>query len=220
MDLQKLKALAEAATPGPWRWKLNESSKSVEIVGGRPTFDKTVMDFVRWGMGRAAPRFNDAVSEGKYNIMERVEKYGAVVPGREHHSDWFKDVAHPDASFMVATDPKTVLSMIASIEELERRLAERDAQAAPAVSADTRDAERYRAIKARHGYLLVTRMIGMDGYRSHLASQQIDEWADKVVAEVAAYRAAIAVPTPPAAPKEPATDADVDSGSEDAKELP
>jgi hypothetical protein len=41
-------------TPGPWRWEFNAERKSVDLVGGRPMFDLTVMDFARWGMGNAA----------------------------------------------------------------------------------------------------------------------------------------------------------------------
>lgn len=55
-------------TPGPWRWEVNLSGTSIRLMGGRPQFDKTVMDFVRWGMSRATPRFNAAIA--------RVEKQG------------------------------------------------------------------------------------------------------------------------------------------------
>ena len=112
IDLDKLEQVAAAASPGPWRWELNVKNKSVSLVGGKPTFDKTVMGFERWGMGRAAPNFNDAVASGEYNIMERVEKYGAAVPGREHHADWFKDVAHPDAQFIAQANPAVVLELV------------------------------------------------------------------------------------------------------------
>lgn len=91
-----------AHTPGPWRWELNEKSKNVALVGGRPRFDLTVMDFVRYGMGGAAPRFNDAVALGEFNVMERCEKFGVEVEGREHHADWFKDIRHPDARLIAA----------------------------------------------------------------------------------------------------------------------
>lgn len=89
-------------TPGPWRWELNEEFKSVALVGGKPRYDKTVMDFVRYGMGHAAPRFNDLIAGNQYNIMERCEKYGVTVQGREHHSRWFKDLSHPDARLIAA----------------------------------------------------------------------------------------------------------------------
>lgn len=130
-QLAALKAAAEAATPGPWRWELNESSKSIALAGGKPTFDKTVMDFARWGMGGAAPRFNDAVASGELNIMERAEKYGAEVPGREHHANWFKIIAHPDAAWIAAAHPSAILALIAEVEATRR------AQPAPTVQADS-----------------------------------------------------------------------------------
>jgi hypothetical protein len=118
MDIEKLKVLALEASAGPWQWELNRQNKSVWLTGGRPTFDKIVMDFARWGMGGAAPRFNDAVASGKYNIMERVDKYGVKVPGREHHANWFMGVAHPDAQWIAAANPAAVLELIAEVERL------------------------------------------------------------------------------------------------------
>lgn len=78
----KLRKLIANVTPGPWRWNMNKTSQSIQLEGGKPTFDKTVMDFVRWGMGRAAPRFNDEIDGNQFNIMERADRFGAVVPGR------------------------------------------------------------------------------------------------------------------------------------------
>lgn len=117
-QIEGLKKLAEAASPGAWRWEMNESSKSVALVGGRPAFDKTVMDFTRWGLNGAAPRFNDAVASGEYNIMERAEKYAAQVPGREHHANWFKTVTHPDAAFIAAANPAAIKELLSELTTL------------------------------------------------------------------------------------------------------
>jgi hypothetical protein len=87
-------------TPGPWRWVLNEKSRDVHLEGGDPAFDLIVVDFVRYGMGNAAPRFREDVD--RMNIMHRCEKFGAIVPKREHHADWFKDINHPDARLIAA----------------------------------------------------------------------------------------------------------------------
>lgn len=95
-------------TPGPWRWELNKASKSVALLGGRPRFDKSVMNFERYGMSHAAPSFNNARlgEEGNlYNEMERCDKYGAIVQGREHHKDWFQEINHPDA-LLIAASPE------------------------------------------------------------------------------------------------------------------
>lgn len=98
-------------TPGPWRWELNEGSKSISLCGGVPTFDKTVMDFARWGMDGAAPRFNSKAAGDDFNIMERAEVFGAVAPGRAHHASWFKNLSHPDA-LLIAAAPDLLAALI------------------------------------------------------------------------------------------------------------
>lgn len=87
-------------TPGPWRWVLSETYKRVTLEGGVPRFDLTVVDFVRYGMSHAAPRFREDVD--RMNIMHRAEVWGAKVAGREHHADWFKTINHPDARLIAA----------------------------------------------------------------------------------------------------------------------
>lgn len=92
-------------TKGPWRWEMNLQSKTVHLVGGKPQFDKTVMDFERWGMGGAAPRFNEAIAGNEYNIMSRVhEKREWIKPfdGRAHHAKWCAAIDHPDAALIAA----------------------------------------------------------------------------------------------------------------------
>ena len=92
-------------TPGPWRWEINRTSKSIHLVGGRPRFDKTVMDFERWGMSRAAPRFNAEITGDEFNVMQRVcdrPDWIAPFPGRDHHADWCASVIHPDAMLIAA----------------------------------------------------------------------------------------------------------------------
>lgn len=87
-------------TPGPWRWELNMTSKVIQLCGGRPTFDKTVMDFARWGMGRAAPRFQSSIDPHK--LMTRAEHFGVEVAGRAHHREWFQGIDQPDANLIAA----------------------------------------------------------------------------------------------------------------------
>lgn len=89
-------------TPGPWRWEMNENSKCINLCGGKPKYDLTVMDFARWGMSGAAPRFNIKLGETGFNVMERADTFGQIVPGREHHANWFKTLNHPDAQLIAA----------------------------------------------------------------------------------------------------------------------
>jgi hypothetical protein len=105
------------ATPGPWRWELNLKSKRIQLCGGKPQYDLTVMDFVRWGMDGAAPRFNTERREN-LKLMERIEKFAVIVPGREHHADWFQAVDHPDARLIAsAPDMLTVLKKFIDVNK-------------------------------------------------------------------------------------------------------
>lgn len=91
-------------THGPWRWEYNASHRSVHLVGGRPQFDLTVIDFSRWGMGGAVPRFRDT-SVGGMNLMDRLcdrKDWIAPFDGRQHHSHWCAAVIHPDARLIAA----------------------------------------------------------------------------------------------------------------------
>lgn len=112
-SLERLKELALKATPGPWRWELNLKCKQAQLCGGDPkggfgAYDLTVMDFVRWGMGGAKPRFRG----NKHFVLHNVEDFAAVVPGREHHKDWFQTVDQPDANYIAACSPDIVLKLI------------------------------------------------------------------------------------------------------------
>lgn len=126
IDTEQLREAAQKATPGPWRWELNEKHKDVQLSGGKPTFDKTVMDFVRYGMGGAAPRFNMELCSD-YCIMERAEKFGVSVDGREHHSDWFKSIAHPDAEWIAAANPQAILALLDELDRLREQCRQHEA---------------------------------------------------------------------------------------------
>lgn len=84
-------------TPGPWRWEVNLKSHVISLRGGsRPLYDWTVMDFVRWGMGNAQPRF---IVDG---LLCKAEEFRRVAPEREHHKEWFQLLSHPDANLIAA----------------------------------------------------------------------------------------------------------------------
>lgn len=89
----RLAAIAEraaAATPGPWRWRGNLTAKGIElrsIARGRCT----VMDFVRWGMQAATPRFIDA---------EKIMRRPRLIPSAPHNAWDIVAIDHPDARFI------------------------------------------------------------------------------------------------------------------------
>ena len=96
--------MSAAHTPGPWRWEISQKSKILHLVGGRPRFDLTLMDFERWGMGGATVRFRDTAFDG-LNLMHKLhERPDWIQPfeGRNHHADWCADVIHPDARLIAA----------------------------------------------------------------------------------------------------------------------
>ncbi len=55
------------------------------------------------------------------------------------------------------------------------------------IAALREDAERYRALKERHGYIMVVRLINADGYSSAKKDALIDAFADAAIADIAAW---------------------------------
>lgn len=96
-------------TKGPWRWEVNMKHKVVTLCGGARAFDNDVLRFQRWGMQGAQPTFCEP-----HKIFQGVKSSDLVAPvkGREHHSDWFQTINHPDAA-LIATSPQ----MYADIEQ-------------------------------------------------------------------------------------------------------
>lgn len=91
-------------TPGPWRWQLNESHKSLSLVGGKPMYDLTIINPTRWGMSSATLMIRDTAHDGM-NIMHKLHErrdWIARFPGRAHHADWCADVTHPDMRLIAA----------------------------------------------------------------------------------------------------------------------
>lgn len=103
-------------TAGPWRWEYNAKHKSMTLVGGKPQFDLTIMDFGRWGMGGAVAVLRDTAHDGM-NIMHRVcdrPDWIAPLEGRVHHADWCSDITHPDMRLMAAAP--TLLTALQTAE--------------------------------------------------------------------------------------------------------
>lgn len=89
--------MSMAHTPGPWRFEAHPRFHSIQLSGGKPMYDKTVMGFQRWGMGGAAPVFR-----GSDNfLLKKIDPLLVPCPGREHH-DWYKLIDHPDARLIEA----------------------------------------------------------------------------------------------------------------------
>lgn len=80
-------------------------SKVLHLVGGlRPQYDLTIIDFDRWGMGRATMSLRDTAHDGM-NLMHKLhERPDWIAPfeGLEHHANWCSNVIHPDARLIAA----------------------------------------------------------------------------------------------------------------------
>lgn len=130
-------------TPGPWRWEVNEKHKSMQLVGGVPKYDLTIMDFERWGMHGAAPMLRETEEDGM-NIMRRCTVFAVPVAGREHHAHWFKTIDHPDARLMAsAPDLLEALEMLLDADE------NAEGYGTAGVTEDIRDKARAAIAKAR-----------------------------------------------------------------------
>lgn len=106
-------------TQGPWRWELNEQSKHLHLVGGRPQFDLTIIEPVRWGMGNATLMIRDTAHDGM-NIMHKLhERRDWIAPfhGRSHHAKWCADVAHPDMR-LIAAAPELLAALNQTVKLL------------------------------------------------------------------------------------------------------
>lgn len=91
-------------------------------------FDLTVMDFARWGLGGAVPRFRDTSEDG-FNLMDRLcdnPEWIAPEPGREHHKSWHLLVTHPDARLMAAA-PDLLAALEGVLRVADRKTDEFDA---------------------------------------------------------------------------------------------
>jgi hypothetical protein len=109
--LDEIKARLAASTPGPWEWTVNLEGHAVHIVSAT-SGRLYVMDFVRWGMSNAQPRFRNADC-----LMVPVHEVSAVVEGREHHAKWYRTVDHPDAQ-LIAHAPTDLAALVKAVEEV------------------------------------------------------------------------------------------------------
>jgi hypothetical protein len=100
IDLEPIKARLQAATPGPWRWSMNTRSRDVRL-DAEHSGRLIVMDFVRWGMQSAQPRF-------RTQPHDLMTEYSDCMP-------------HPDAA-LIAHAPTDIADLVAEVERLRMAL--------------------------------------------------------------------------------------------------
>ncbi|MBZ4371447.1 hypothetical protein [Corallococcus sp. AS-1-6] len=118
-DTEKLAAIRArhaAASRGPWRWFGYLRTREVSLEGGRDT----VMDFTRWGMSGAQPRWSVK------GILEKLADL--VVPDTTPGRGRVTDINHPDARFIAASweDVRDLLGMVDALQQSLRE--EREAR--------------------------------------------------------------------------------------------
>jgi len=125
--IKQARELCKGATPGPWYWDAIDAHKCICLESAR----WKVMDFARYGMNGAAPRF---LVDG---IMERADTLLQSIPGKEHHRGFNNYIDHPDAAFIAAS--RTLVPALA--DALEKAQGEIERLTACAEAAETeRDA--------------------------------------------------------------------------------
>lgn len=94
----EIKAVAQAATPGKWCWRVDVRHKNI-YLHAQHSGQLTVMDFTRWGMQSAQPRFR--------------------VPPLDLMTELSECAPHPDARHIATADPTVVLALLDHIARLE-----------------------------------------------------------------------------------------------------
>lgn len=125
--LEEIKKALEGVTPGPWKWFGNASSNHVYLAtthSGR----RYVMDFVRWGMRGAQPRFQpakggmiDAKDLLQFEVGDRdiVGMEAAKKDGSVYRYD-VRGIDCPDARYIAAVNPAVITELIYTLESLQR----------------------------------------------------------------------------------------------------
>lgn len=121
--LQKIRARAAAATPGPWHWSGNTDSRIIALAYWRPGFGRcNVMDFARWGMQSATPRFARAGDIFMDPAHEQVIYEVAPAATRRSNPAVYRadivGIRHPDAAFIAHSrqDVDVLLAVISAVE--------------------------------------------------------------------------------------------------------
>lgn len=122
----ELERKAKAATPGKRGWFGNANHQQLYLATinqGR----RFIMQFARWGMRGSQPRFQtdgrmvDASTLLEFEVCDAIGTEAAKKNDACYRLD-ISGIDHPDAKFMAACDPETILALISALTEAERRV--------------------------------------------------------------------------------------------------
>lgn len=120
-EFSEIEARHKAATPGPWRWFGHLPGKMLYLA----TVNRGriyVMDFVRWGMRSAAPRFNVPSETPELTTMHRADELAET----GSYDGYRIGIPHPDA-IALERSWEDVDTLLAHVHEAEAQAA-RDAE--------------------------------------------------------------------------------------------
>lgn len=128
--IDEIRAREQAATPGPWRWYVNEHSKSMKLLTDHSGMHY-VMGFDRYGMQGAQPTFqvyqkySGPVNERKSRGMVKASELSRWNQDYRHDDGW---IEHPDAQ-LIAHAPEDIRYLLdelaakdAEIERLNNKI--------------------------------------------------------------------------------------------------
>jgi hypothetical protein len=126
LDLAALKTLAEAATPGPWRWAGSVRDPMLVTVYGGHVY---VMGFERSGMRGAQPTFQ-VYGENKEPGSGVMHPASEMAVREVPYRDDIVGIDNPDAAYIAAMSPDVARALIERCEAAEAALSvERIAEA-------------------------------------------------------------------------------------------
>jgi hypothetical protein len=144
--LAEIRAARAATSPGPWRWSGNTATQQMSLTCWVPGWGRTtVMDFVRWGMRGAQPRFRGGSIMHKGSDLAVWEVNRAAIdpadPSLYRHD--VVGLRSPDAAF-IADAPGYVDDLLAEVD----RLRAANATAVAALHADVGNCSRASVVEA------------------------------------------------------------------------
>jgi hypothetical protein len=122
IDLDAVEAMADAASPGPWHWSGNTKTRVLSLCTWISGQGRTsVMDFTRWGMSSARPRFNVDMfmtDADELAVWEVCREATDPNDPRLYRHD-VVDIRHPDAQFIATMSPALVKALVARVRQAE-----------------------------------------------------------------------------------------------------